>query len=376
MPTFPPDRPLGVALVGTGFGQKVHLPGFQNYPYTEVVAVYHRDRAKAQDLAQKHQIPQFSSDLEELVTRSAVEAVSLSTPPFLHFEMAKTVLKAGKHLLLEKPTALTAEEARALQDLAQHHGVVAVMDFEYRFVPEWQHLAQLLHQGYVGKPYLIRIDWLMSSRADAQRPWNWYSRQDQGGGALGSLGSHTFDTIAWLFGPVQRLQASLSTAIPQRPDPVSGQLQPVTADDTVLMNLELKDGVPCQVAISSVCRNGRGYWVEVYGDRGSLVLGSSNQKDYVHGFKLWAAQAGEELQELAPPPEFAFGAVYPDGRLAPFIRVVDHWVRSIAQGRADSPNLRDGVYSQLLMEIAHRSHQTGTWVTVPELPRFLGSGQA
>lgn len=370
---FPPTRPLGVALVGTGFGQKVHLPGFQIYPHTEVVAVYHRDATQAATIAQQHQIPRFFDSLADVVACPDVEAVSVSTPPFLHFEMAKTVLKAGKHLLLEKPTALTAEEARALQDLAQSQGVVAVMDFEYRFVPEWQHLAQLLHQGYGGKPYLIRMDWLMSSRADAQRPWNWYSRQEQGGGALGSLGSHTFDTIAWLFGPVQRLQASLSTAIPQRPDPISGQLQPVTADDTVLMTLDLVSGAPCQVAISSVCRNGRGYWVEVYGDRGTLVLGSSNQKDYVHGFELWAAPAGEELQKLPTPAQFAFETAYPDGRLAPFIRVVDHWVRSIAQGKADSPNLRDGVYSQLLMDIAHRSHQTGTWVTVPALESFLCS---
>ncbi|MGA1475780.1 MAG: Gfo/Idh/MocA family protein [Prochlorothrix sp.] len=371
MSPFPPDRPLGVALVGTGFGQKVHLPGFQNYPHTEVVAVYHRDGEKAAEIAAKHRIPKFCTRLEEIVALPEVDAVSVSTPPFLHFEMAKTVLKAGKHLLLEKPTTLTAEEARALQNLAESQGVVVVMDFEYRFVPEWQHLAHLLQQNYVGQPYLIRVDWLMSSRADTQRPWNWYSQKELGGGALGSLGSHTFDTIAWLFGPVRRLQASLSTAIPQRPEPTSSQLQPVTADDTVLMTLELASGAPCQVAISSVCRNGRGYWVEVYGDRGALVLGSSNQKDYVHGFKLWAAPAGEELRELSTPAQFAFETTYPDGRLAPFIRVVDHWARSIAQGKADSPNLRDGVYSQLLMDLAHRSHETKTWVTVPDRATFL-----
>ncbi|KKI98184.1 Gfo/Idh/MocA family protein [Prochlorothrix hollandica] len=372
---FPPARPLGVAVVGTGFGQKVHIPGLQTYPHTQVVAVYHRDPAQAQAIATAHQIPQACSSVEAIVALPQVEAVSLSTPPFLHFEMAKTILNAGKHLLLEKPTCLTADEARVLHDLAQAQGVVAVMDFEYRFVPQWQHLAQLLHQGYVGQPYLICVDWLMSSRLDPQRPWNWYAQRDQGGGALGALASHSFDYLSWLFGPVQRLQAHLSTAIPQRPDPTTGSLKPVTADDTCLLNLELghdrSQGVPCQMAISSVSRQGRGHWLEVYGDRGTLILGSSNQKDYVHGFQLQGALGGDDLATLPTPPQFAFETTYGDGRLAPFMRVVDHWLRSIAQGRAESPNLRDGVYSQLLMDISQRSHQTGSWVTVPSLEEFL-----
>ena len=371
MAPFPPVEPLGVAIVGTGFGQKVHIPGLQAYPHTTPVAVYHRDRATAQAIAQAHGIPQGWDSLEAIVALPQVAAVTLATPPFLHFEMAKTILKAGKHLLLEKPTSLTAEEARVLHDLAQEQGVVGVMDFEYRFVPPWQHLARLLGQGFVGKPYLIRIDWLMSSRADSQRPWNWYARRDCGGGVLGALGSHTFDYVHWLFGPVARMQAHLVTSIAHRPDPVTGTPQPVTADDVALLTLELADGTPCQVALSSVSRQGRGHWVEVYGDQGTLILGSANQQDYVHGFQLWGAAAGQPLQELPTPPDLEFATTYPDGRLAPFIRVVDHWVQSIAQGHAPSPNLRDGAYSQLLMDLAHRSQETSHWVTVPPLDRFL-----
>ncbi len=118
--------------------------------------------------------------------------------------MAKTVLQAGKHLLLEKPTALNVSEAKELYKLAQQQGAIATVDFEFRFVPGWQRFSQLLLEDYVGSKRLIRIDWLGSSRADASRPWNWYSSEDKGGGALGSLGSHAFDYIDWLFGPVRR----------------------------------------------------------------------------------------------------------------------------------------------------------------------------
>ncbi len=105
---------IGVAVVGTGFGQKVHLPGFQAHHRTEVVAVYHRNLDKAQAIASTHNIPYACNSIADIVAIPEVAGVSISTPPFLHFEMAKTVLEAGKHLLLEKPTALTAYEAKEL----------------------------------------------------------------------------------------------------------------------------------------------------------------------------------------------------------------------------------------------------------------------
>lgn len=365
---------LGVAVVGTGFGQKVHIPGFQAHPRTQVVAVYHRDIDKAKAIADAHNIPHACDTIEDLVALPQVQAVSISTPPELHYKMAKTVLQAGKHLLLEKPTALCAAEARELYHLTKAFGVIATLDFEFRYVPAWQLLAELLSEGYVGQKRLVKIDWLVSSRADASRPWNWYSRKDQGGGALGALGSHTFDYISWLFGPVRQLSAHLSTAIPLRLDPARGELKPVDADDTCMLMLELADGTPCQVCISACTFQGRGHWVEVYGRSGTLVLGSDNQKDYVHGFRLWAAPAGQPLTEVEIPKRLAFPQTYTDGRIAPFIRVVDQWMQGIDRREALTPSLREGVYSQLLMDLTDQSHATGTWVNVPNLEAFLAGG--
>ena len=348
---------IGVAVVGTGFGQKVHIPGFNAYPRTQVVAVYHRDLEKAKAIASSHNIPHACHTIEDIVALPEVQAVSISTPPFLHYEMAKQVLQAGKHLLLEKPTTLSAAQARELYQLAKDNSVIATLDFEYRFVPAWQRLAELLSEDYVGKKRLIKIDWLVSSRADASRPWNWYSRKDQGGGALGALGSHAFDYINWLFGSVKRLNAQLSTSIPMRSDPVSGELKPVDADDTCMLMLELADGTPCQVCISAAVYAPRTHGVEVYGDRGTLVLGSNNQKDYIHGFHLLGSPAGQPLAQLEIPMRLSFRKTYTDGRIAAFIRVVDHWVQAIDKGEATAPSLREGVYSQLLMDLSHASHQ-------------------
>ncbi len=361
---FSATKPLGVAVVGTGFGQKVHIPGFKEHAKTEVVAVYHRDIAKAQAIATEQNIPNACSRLADVLALPGVDAVSIATPPFLHYPMATDVLNAGKHLLMEKPTTLNAQEAQSLADLAEKNGLVTAMDFEYRFVPAWQYLHQLLTEGYVGKPYLVKIDWIMQSRADKTRPWNWYAQKSQGGGALGALGSHSFDYIPWLLGPVKQLSAKLTTAITERIEPESGETRPVDADDSCLITLELMDGTPVQLALSSVSRNGRGHWLEVYGDRGTLVLGSANQKDYVHGFQLKGGLAGEALSDMPIPKRFDFEQNYMDGRLAPFMRVVDNWVTGIELGRPLSPSIAEGLASQRLMDLTHQSNETGRWVSL------------
>lgn len=363
---------IGVAIAGTGFGQKVHIPAFLEHPRTQVVAIYHRDLEKAKAIAATHNIPTACDAIADIVALSEVSAVSISTPPFLHYEMAKQVLKAGKHVLLEKPTTLEANEARELYQIAANSGAIAAMDFEFRFVPAWQLLAELLSQGYCGKKRLIKIDWLVSSRADPMRPWNWYAQKDKGGGVQGAIGSHAFDYISWLFGSIRRLCAQLSTAIPTRPYPAAGgELKPVDADDTCSLLLELADGTPCQVCLSSVTYQGRGHWVEVYGSEGTLVLGSDNQQDYIHGFRLWGSQKGQPLTEIKIPERLEFSRTYPDGRIAPLVRVIDQWVRGIDAGKALVPSLREGVYSQLLMDLTDESHATGCWVDVPNFEAFL-----
>ncbi|WP_071516471.1 Gfo/Idh/MocA family oxidoreductase [Geitlerinema sp. PCC 9228] len=367
------SKDIGVAVIGTGFGKKVHIPGFREHPRTRVVAVYHRNINKATQIASEEQIPYACDRVEDILSMSEVRGVSIATPPFLHYEMAKQVLQAGKHLILEKPMTLNVGEAKELYRIAQNTGAVVTPDFEYRCVPTWQMLAQLLESGYVGQKRFIQIDWIMASRADANRPWNWYALREKGGGALGALGSHSFDYIPWLFGPVRRLQAQLKTTVTSRPDPETGDRKTVDSDDVGFINLEMADGTPCQFTLSSVAYQGRGHWVEIYGDRGTLVLGSGNQKDYVHGFHLYGSQDGSPLAEMAVAPEYEFSHTYKDGRLAPFVRIVDRWVQGIDSGKPELPTLREGVYSQLLMDLTHESSDRQEVVEVPALESILGS---
>lgn len=357
------SQPLQVAVAGLGFGEKVHLPALRACPGTEPVALWHPRPERLEAACRAAELPGHS-DFAALLADPAVEAVVIATPPGPRFELARAALEAGKHLLLEKPVALEVSQVRALRRLAIERGLSVAVDFEYRAVPVFQHLRALLSQGVLGDPWLVRFDWLMSSRADPGRAFSWASQRSEGGGVLGSLGTHAFDSLEWLMGPVRQLSASLSTAIHQRPLPASPERSGVVdADDVALLQLELEtssgESVPAQLSLSSVTRAGRGCWLEFHGSEATLILGSDNQADYVHGFHLWLARPGEPLQPVPADPALAFGRTWADGRIAPVARLQGWWSDSVREGRPMLPGLAEGERSQLCCDLALESDASG-----------------
>jgi len=285
---------IGVGIIGTGFGQLIHIPALQIHPDTEVVAVYHRDRLKAQQIADKFAIPHACDRLEDLFALPEVQAVTISTPPSFHYEQAKAAIEAGKHVLLEKPVTMNFQEAIALYRLAQERQVITATDFEFRCVPQWRYFKHLLDHD------------------------------------------------------------------------ANGVMRLVDADDTCNILLELADGTPCNISLSTVTYRGRGHWLTGYGENGTLVLGSSNQSDYVHGFSLRQGKIDRTEMEIVPiPPEYDLPKTYADGRLAPVLAICDRWVQSIQTGQPMTPSLYEGAWSQLLMDLTQESHQQKKWIDVP-----------
>ncbi|MFM8259539.1 MAG: Gfo/Idh/MocA family protein [Vulcanococcus sp.] len=362
-PSRTDPRPLGVAVAGLGFGETVHLPALRACPLTEPVALWHPRQERLDQATATTGLPGFT-DFDALLADPRVDALVIATPPQPRAALAEQAIAAGKHLLLEKPVALDTARIEALQRQAMARGVCVAVDFEYRAVPAFLQLKALLASNPVGRPWLVKLDWLMGSRADAGRPWNWYSQRAAGGGVLGSLGTHAFDTLHWLFGPTRSLSASRSLAIPHRPlADGSGRLGTVDAEDIALLQLDLElahgQRLPAQVSLASVTRPGRGYWIEIYGSEGSLVLGSPNQKDYVHGFSLSQAAAAGEAIELAPDPALAFPHTWPDGRVAPVQRLIQWWAEAALKGRPMRPGLSEAALSQRVCDLALVSADTG-----------------
>ena len=343
-------QPIGVAVAGLGFGEKVHLPALEACSDLCSAALWHPRRQRLDEACLAHGLVGYD-DWNALLNDPSVEAVVIATPPAPRFELARRALEAGKHLLLEKPIALSADQAKELQRLAIARGLSVAVDYEYRAVPLFMQAERLLRSGAVGTPWLVKLDWLMGSRSDPARSWNWYSQADQGGGVIGALGTHAFDMLGWLIGPVASVQALNSVSIKDRPHPKGG-LAPVDAFDVSLVQAHLDwQGrpdvpVPAQISLSSVSRNGRGFCLDITGSDGSLLLSSSNQKDYVHGFELLHAPLGEDFRSVQADSDLEFAETWSDGRIAPVARVLGWWAQSIRSGRPMVPGLAEGVLSR------------------------------
>lgn len=120
-----------------------------------------------------------------------------------------------------------------------------------------------------------------------------------------------------------------------------------------------------QVNLSSVTRNGRGMWLELYGSDGQVVLGSSNQKDYVHGFAMQVGRHGGPLETQEEESAYSFTRTWPDGRIAPVARLLEGWATAIRERRPMVPGLAEGLASQVVADAVQKASATGMAVEIP-----------
>ncbi len=349
---------VGIAIAGLGFGEKVHIEALKNSKLSKPVCLWHPRKERLLKASKENDIE--SKEWSRILDDRNIKGIVIATPPEPRYKLAKEALEAGKHLLLEKPVALSSTYIQDLQRIALQKELSVAVDFEYRAVPLFRQAQKIIAEGILGNLWLIKFDWLMSSRANKDREWSWYSDKNLGGGVTGALGTHAFDILHWLIGPSSNFNARMSTSIKERFDMLSNNLRTVTSDDTCLANFELTDVrtnniVPTQLALSSITKNGRGCSIEIYGEKGTLKLLSDNQKDYVHGFQLTISQNNNQSISLSADQEFKFNKIWTDGRIAPVSLIHEWWIESIVNFQPMIPGLIEGYESQVACEKTFQS---------------------
>ena len=356
---------LGVGVVGIGFGQKIHVPGFQEHPRTRVVAVAAAHPDRAAEAAKTYEIPFATADYRELIARSDVDLVSIATPPHLHAEIALAAIAARKPFLVEKPLAHSLAQAAAVCEAAAQARVPGVVDFEFRCVPAWMLAKRWLEQGTIGRPRYVSVSWLVDILADPDgRRSSWAHQSEMGGGVLGAFGSHVFDYLEWFFGEITEATGFLAIGVKKRALPRSRRRVDVTADDTFGAHLRFASGLTAAVEVCAVGWHRRGHRLLAYGDDGTIELTQESPSDTIHGAVLRAGRAGDPtLEEVPVPEDLVLPREFPDGRLAPFIQVVDALVRAIdGAPRPGDPDLECGLRAQTVMEAVSQAHARAGWV--------------
>ena len=361
------NKKLRIAIAGLGFGKKVHLEALKESDYLTPVAIYHYEKNK-KSIIEKITGLEFYHNWEDLIKSPEIDGIIVATPPESRFKLSKLALENNKNLLLEKPVAITSSEIEELQRISLINNLTVCVDFEYRAVPLFLQTKKLIDENILGDIYLVKLDWLMGSRSDPKRAWNWYSLKEKGGGVIGALGTHAFDILNWFFGESIKVSGNLTTSIKKRSLPTASELLDVTSEDVCLANIEISNYgsnvIPCQVSLSSISKNGRGFSLEIYGSEGSLILKSENQKDYVHGFNLKYSNNENKIQNLTADSRFNFEKTWTDGRIAPVLRIQNLWAESIINKTPIVPGLCEGLASHKVCEAIRESSKSGLIIKI------------
>ena len=342
---------LRVAVAGTSFGGNVQIPVFQSHPRTEVVSVSSGRLERAAKAAQDYSIPTYYTDFEEMLDREKPDVVSIVTPPKLHFPMTMAALTRGIHVLCEKPFAMNVEEAQQMKAAADHTPVVAMVDFEFRYVPARSYLVDLVRDGYVGD--IRMVDFIVHFGQRSQPGdvgFDWWSDVTRGGGLLNAFGSHVMDTLRWILGDPKRLVADLTTFVKEREGGT------VTSDDGYAMMIEFKSGVRAVVQMTTVAGVDDARF-GAYGNLGQLVIPN------IFGTELRGGKREDKVTGSMDIPEKYRLAPESHPLQAPFRVLLDRMVNAIdSGGPSPSPDFQDGLNSQIMLDAARVSVQTGKWV--------------
>jgi predicted dehydrogenase len=249
-----------VAILGAGFIADIHLECYERFiPEAEVVAVYARNPEKARAFAQKHHIPQWFDDYEKAIRDSGCEVVDICLPNFLHAPATLLAAAARKHIIIEKPLAVTLEEADAMIAACKQNEVKLMYAEELCFAPKYERARHLVKEGAVGDIYMLKQS---EKHSGPHSDW-FYDVNQAGGGVLMDMGCHALAWFRWVLGnaPVTSVYATMNTVLHQ------GRTQ---GEDNAVVIVEFANGVTCVAENSWAKHGGMDDRCEIYGTAGVI----------------------------------------------------------------------------------------------------------
>jgi predicted dehydrogenase len=357
---------VGVGLIGTGFARSAQAPALRACEGAELTAVCSGSFENAQKTAAEFNIPHACPDYQELLALADVDLVIISAPPYLHHEMTLAALAAGKHVICEKPMALTAAEARAMTErAAQHRFQLAVIDHELRFNPTWRRMKGLIDSGFVGDLQHVSLTIASGFRHSALRPWNWWSQQAAGGGLLGALGSHAIDAVRWLFGEIEAVASTVTTLVSERKDPKTGQMRANETDDYVSALLRI---VPPRgklihgtLLLSALYASGGKNNITIVGSNGTIVLDGDETLSAAQGFN-------HPFEDLSLADRAREVSWLPDNIWArSFYHLAREAVQAVRENRTEIPHaatFNDGLRCQEVIDAIKQAHTEQRWIEI------------
>jgi len=375
------SEPIGIGVVGFGWMGRVHTQAYARMPHhypdapaIALVAVADDVPGRAVEAAGRYGFDHATVDWRDLLDDLRIQAVSITLPNFLHREVGSAFAAAGKHIWIEKPVGLTADDARAVKGDVQ-----ISVGFNYRNAPAVEKARKMVHNGEIGRVTHARFRLLSDYAAHPDGALSWRFERERGGnGVLGDLGSHGIDLIRYLLGEIDSLIADTAIFIPTRPRPTgttkghqrgAGEPGPVENDDWLGALLRMRSGARVTLEASRVAvAEQNNYGFEIHGTEGALFWDFRRMGEL--GVSTGSSYQDEPVRTVfVGPSDGEYGTFQPGAGIAmgyDDLKVIEayRFLRSIADDRPYGATLDDAVRSAEALDALEKSVATGGWVSL------------
>ncbi len=312
-----PTKRVGMGLIGTGFVGPQHVDAVRRLGFVDVVAVAAGSEASARAKADALSVPRAYGSYQALLDDPDIQVVHNATPNHLHFPINLAAIAKGKHVVSDKPLAMTSAQARQLLDAATRAGIVHAVTFNYRGNPLVQQARRLIADGVVGAPRFVHghylQDWLLKDS-----DWSWRLEPDKGGAssALGDIGSHWCDLAQHVTGlRITHVLADITTAVPRRRKPTgsreafaeAGENEvyawvDIEVEDLASVLIRFENGAKGAFSVGQVCAGHKNDLVlEVCGSLASLKWRQEAQNELWIGHRDRASEVLQKDPALLDP---------------------------------------------------------------------------
>ncbi|MBI4307004.1 MAG: Gfo/Idh/MocA family oxidoreductase [Chloroflexi bacterium] len=342
------EKQIRIGIIGAGRFTNTHMTEFAKVPRAKVVAFSRRSPEALKEMQDRWDVPLGFTDYQDLLARKDIDAVDVVTPTDTHHEIVLEAIKAGKHVLCDKPLGLTGTQCKEMLAAAEEAGVVHCTNFNQRGRTPVGRMQRYIANGYVGTVYHVDVAWWMTLQHDL-RPdvTSWRFSPETGGGTVYEL-IHVFDIARFIGGEVRRIVSMLSTSEPRRPTGDRPEGIAVKVPDSSAFLIEFENGATGVIHTSFVARGTEPDGttcprVDVAGSIGRIAT------DGLYCLRGVSGKQGP-LAQLDP------GEAYPQ----PYAQ----FVNAILTGEPVKTSFLDGLKAAQLVDAAYQSARTGAWAAL------------
>jgi predicted dehydrogenase len=372
-------KEIKVAVLGMGFIGKVHTYAYTSLPFfyadlpfkVKLAGVYNRTLDKARKAKEEYGFEFATDDMDDILQRSDIDAVSICLPNYQHAEAVVKAAERGLHIYCEKPLAANDAEAQSILQAVKGRDIRHQIVFHNRFFAAVMRAKRIIEEGRLGRILSFNASYVHPSNIGGGLGWK-FDRQYACGGTLVDMGSHVLDMLYYLIGEYKSVCASMQYAYPVKRDEKDDCSACV--EDAAYIIAEMKNGAKGTINVSKIATGSNDeFSVEIFGELGAVKFnlmdpnwvwfydntapdtGLGGYKGFI---KIEAVQRYEKPGGSFPSPKL------PGGWLRAHVHSIYSFLDCVYQGKSCVPDLFDGAYIQRVMTAAYESDSKKAWVNV------------